>query len=139
MLSGEIKYGSDATISDEVNKRLYKAGTEDGNKYLISLIISDMAKARLDFLPYEEGMTGGYKIAVVVNPGIDFHFYRLDADGSWSHKQGNAPAIQDIGYYKDIYGNDQYYNTKLSDPKKDAAALGYTSFLGYYYLKQSER
>jgi hypothetical protein len=31
-------------------------------------------------------------VALVADPGRDFHWYRLNGDGSWSHKQGQTPA-----------------------------------------------
>ncbi len=33
-----------------------------------------------------------HKVALVMSPGWDFHWYRQDADGMWSHKRGDAPA-----------------------------------------------
>ena len=32
-------------------------------------------------------------IALVIWPGEDFHFYRLDKNFMWSHKPGHTPAI----------------------------------------------
>lgn len=32
---------------------------------------------------------GMSKIALVVDPGEDYHYYRQDADGMWSHKDGS--------------------------------------------------
>ena len=34
---------------------------------------------------------GTYKVALVVDPGEDYHWYRQDPDGIWSHKQGILP------------------------------------------------
>lgn len=38
-------------------------------------------------------------IALVIWPGEDYHFYRLDNDGTWSHKSGRTPArnVDDSG------------------------------------------
>lgn len=36
--------------------------------------------------------SGTYRIALSVDPRRDFHFYRQDPDGSWSHKIGGDPA-----------------------------------------------
>jgi hypothetical protein len=33
------------------------------------------------------------KIALVVDPNVDFHWYRQDAGGTWSHKPGQTPAV----------------------------------------------
>ena len=33
-----------------------------------------------------------HKVFLVIAPGLDYHWYRQDADGSWSHKRGLTPA-----------------------------------------------
>ncbi len=33
-----------------------------------------------------------HQVALVIAPGWDFHWYRKDRDGRWSHKIGGAPA-----------------------------------------------
>lgn len=33
-----------------------------------------------------------YKKALVVAPGVDYHWYRQDNNGNWSHKPGSTPA-----------------------------------------------
>lgn len=40
-------------------------------------------------------------VALVVNPGNDYHWYRLDSDGKWSHKPGRTRASQydNAGHY----------------------------------------
>ena len=34
----------------------------------------------------------GFFAALVMYPGVDFHWYRLDSTGTWSHKPGETPA-----------------------------------------------
>jgi hypothetical protein len=68
-------------------------------------------------------------LALVVEPagtpGRDFHFYRRDCDGTWSHKVGNAPARN----------WDESFNT-ITDP--EACDRGpYTVFCGYYRCNPS--
>ncbi|KAL4219741.1 hypothetical protein ACF0H5_020155 [Mactra antiquata] len=49
---------------------------------------------------YRDGLTrlsgpragGQCVIVLVIWPGEDFHFYRLDSNGYWSHKSGRTPA-----------------------------------------------
>jgi hypothetical protein len=61
-----------------------------------------------------------HKIALVMAPGQDFHFYRQDANGMWSHKPGYRPAV-DV----DHSGN------PISNP--ETADRGpYTDFCGYF-------
>ena len=40
--------------------------------------------------PYEAPPSGTYKAVMVVSPNRDFHFYRQDNDGTFSHKRGWA-------------------------------------------------
>lgn len=32
---------------------------------------------------------GSYKICLAIDPGVEYHFYRQNSDGYWSHKYGN--------------------------------------------------
>lgn len=35
---------------------------------------------------------GTYEIALVVDPGVDYHWYRQNPDGTWSGKSGHPEA-----------------------------------------------
>ena len=60
------------------------------------------------------------KIALVVAPGWDYHWYRLDHNGMWSHKPGATQATN-----RDNSGN------LISNP--ETANRGpYTDFCGYF-------
>jgi len=65
-----------------------------------------------------------YKGAVVVAPGRDYHYYRLNDDKVWSHKPGYKPST-----YYDACGN------VILDPEKAVRDYGgtlhYTDFCGY--------
>lgn len=64
---------------------------------------------------------GRQKIALAIAPEFDFHFYRQDADGTWSHKPGNtAPAtnLDDSG-------------RAITDPATADRGI-YTEFGGYF-------
>lgn len=50
-----------------------------------------------------------YKIAVVVDPGNNYHFYRQDSNGLWSHKEGELPVTN-----LDATGN-LIYNPKTAN------------------------
>jgi hypothetical protein len=72
---------------------------------------------------------GYYPVALVVDPGVDYHWYRLDNDGRWSHKPGNTDA-RDV----DASGN-PITNPETAD--RDYSSSGgpnYSSFCGYYYV-----
>ena len=76
-----------------------------------------------------------YRIALVLDKNgkhLDYHFYRQDLDGYWSHKTGHDP-ISNI----DASGN------KIYDPKKidrnydkdNNDHFNYDIFCGYYSVK----
>ena len=50
------------------------------------------ATIRDGFIPVPFLRPGTCYIALVIWPGVDFHFYRLDSDNLWSHKPGRTPA-----------------------------------------------
>jgi len=135
MLSGEINYDNPSK-KDIENYYFSYSGTEEGNRYLVDLIKGDMATVGISFIPYVEGMTGGYVVALVVKPGGDYHWYRQDSDGTWSHKQGQLPATQSVGYYRDKNGNLRFIDDLITDPKKAAEKIGYDVFVGYFYVIQ---
>lgn len=41
-------------------------------------------------------------VALVVNPGIDYHWYRLDSDSKWSHKPGPTRVVKYDNVARDI-------------------------------------
>lgn len=67
-------------------------------------------------------------VALVVDPGRpDYHWYRLDRYGRWSHKIGDSPATN----------LDNSLST-ISDPET-ADRDGYTDFCGYFRLWSDSR
>ena len=65
-----------------------------------------------------------YKGAVVVAPGVDYHYYRLNDEGVWTHKPGARPtSLLDAK------------NNIIKDPKnadrKYGKDLNYKDFCGY--------
>ena len=39
------------------------------------------------------GKRGYYSVYLVINEGVDYHWYRQDKGGNWSHKPGITPVI----------------------------------------------
>ena len=64
------------------------------------------------------------KIALVVDPGTDYHWYRLDDNGMWSHKPGGTQATN-----LDNSGN-PISNPETAD--RCGGWLCYTDFCGYF-------
>lgn len=71
-----------------------------------------------------------YKGAMVVAPGRDYHYYRLNDDGQWSHKPGYKPSTR--------FDSD---NNLIVDPKLAArdygGTLNYKDFCGYYCVPRN--
>lgn len=74
-----------------------------------------------------------YKGAVFVAPGRDYHYYRTDDDGNWTHKPGFKKPTN-----LDSDGN------IITDPEKaakvyDNGKLKYTDFCGYVCLPRDPK
>jgi hypothetical protein len=68
------------------------------------------------------------KIALVVHPGEDYHFYREDPDGFWSHKDGANKVKRYDAEGKPIV-NPQ---TAARDYRPRGSFLNYKDFCGFY-------
>jgi hypothetical protein len=71
---------------------------------------------------------GKSKIALVVHPGEDYHFYRQDADGWWSHKDGANKVKRYDAEGQPIWNP----KTAARDYRPRGSFLNYTDFCGYY-------
>lgn len=112
-------------------------GEVSGNTYkLTSTSIFDCAKA--DGPKLGNGRTirkssysevpgvNEYKVALVIAPNVDYHWYRQDSDGGWSHKRG----LTKIGY-KDA--SDKYiYDPQTCD--RNYSGANYSTWCGYYIV-----
>jgi hypothetical protein len=61
-----------------------------------------------------------HKVALVVDPGLDYHWYRQDNNGLWSHKIADTPVTN-----LDNSGN------RITDPRT-ADRGPYTVFCGFF-------
>ncbi|MBQ4861047.1 hypothetical protein J8L98_04960 [Pseudoalteromonas sp. MMG013] len=66
-------------------------------------------------------------LALVVAPGFDYHWYRRDNNGAWSHKAGQTPAKN-----KDNSGK------IITDPRSANRGI-YTEFCGYFKTRSANR
>ena len=73
-----------------------------------------------------------YKVALVIAPNSDYHWYVQNRDGYWSHKQG---------YLK--VSNVDASGKKITDPqscdRNYGSGLNYSTFCGYYLVKYTNR
>ena len=96
--------------------------------YSCSSVINGAKADGLQFLGKTESDCTGctHKVALVVAPGQDFHWYRKDDNGRWSHKQSREP-VRDT----DESGN------KIMNPETADRGV-YTSFCGYFCVDKNK-
>jgi hypothetical protein len=63
-----------------------------------------------------------------MDPGVDYHWYRLDNNGRWSHKPGHGDATD-----KDASGK-PITNPETADRNYPGNGVDYKDFCGYYYV-----
>lgn len=75
----------------------------------------------------------GYHLgALAVNPGIDYHFYRRDKNGYWSHKNGSKKA-KVIDASGKLIKDPKYAN------RNHGKKQNYKNFCGYYCVPNEQR
>ena len=67
------------------------------------------------------------KIALVVDPDEDYHFFRQDSNGLWSHKPGGTPVTNLDAYDKLIYDP----QLASRNYKPSGSKLNYDTFCSY--------
>ncbi len=85
---------------------------------------------------YEKCAPGTYKVALVIAPGQDYHWYRQNPDGTWSHKPGEQPitnldASGNLIYDPEI-ANRQYFYLIEYIYGTYILELNYSEFIGFY-------
>jgi hypothetical protein len=73
------------------------------------------------------------KIAVVTDPDQDYHFYRQDKDGYWSHKPGATKVER-----KDTTGR-AIYDPQLAARNNKSSNLNYERFCGYMCVPTNKK
>ena len=124
------------------NHDFMQPGSSEGHDYtntpnyhtkdvLVNMIEIDSKNYSFDFEPigkYEECDPGYYKIALVADPGSDYHFYRQNSDGTWSHKSGSR-LVTNLDFSDNII-----YDPEYCDRKDNESPLNYTDFYGFYQV-----
>lgn len=101
--------------------------------FLEEMVQLDSENYDFTFIPvgkYEQCKPGSYKVALVIDPNTDYHWYRQNSDGTWSHKPGG-----------DFVRNFDYQNNIIVDPelcdRRSNGGLNYTIFCGFYEVNVS--
>jgi hypothetical protein len=81
--------------NDHATNSFAQPGRGTGQIYM-SLACTDVRAAAsrdgLRYVPTFQASVPGWYVALVVWPGQDYHWYRQDQNGCWSHKPGQTPA-----------------------------------------------
>lgn len=138
--SNVTSYNCYAYALNTMNHGFMQPGQSEGHKYsntnnylskdvLVNMVELDANNYNFDFKPigkYEKCDIGYYKVALVVDPGNDYHWYRQNQDGTWSHKSGGYPVTNVDGLSNLIY-----------DPETCNRIYywgNYTEFYGFYQV-----
>lgn len=149
---GGLQPGFLSGREDEFSEKfdeIFSCSDSNNGELLVDFITSDANAIGLNFVPYEEGMTGGVRVSLVIDPinftgeNPDYHWYFYDEEtGSYFNKQGSCPATDKYIDFNNIY----YYvdgQTVLTD---DMAILygypgllisGYTQEIGNDYYSHA--
>ena len=82
------------------------------------------------FVCFPDSEKPRYLVALVVAPGpgfVDFHWYRKNKEGFWSHKPGSTP-VRNVDNSNHVITNPETCNRGP-----------YTQFCGYFYTCRSQR
>lgn len=77
---------------------------------------------------------GFSKIALVTDPSDDYHFYRQDSNGTWSHKPGSSNVSSTDADNFPIVDP----RTASRDYTEKGSNLNYTNFCGFYCVPRSQ-
>lgn len=98
----------------------------------INKVNQDAINVGFTFVPiskYTKCAPGTYKVALVIDNDVDFHWYRQNPDGTWSHKLGNTAATN-----LDASGN-IIYDPELCDKDySDTVGASYYDAIAFYQV-----
>lgn len=104
----------------DFNCKTMMARTLKDNKHIVQT--NKTAKCSKEF----------YKGALVVAPNRDYHYYRQNDDGVWTHKPGYKPST-----HLDS-GNNPIVDPELAN-RRTSSKLNYTDFCGYLCVPRSRK
>jgi len=92
--------------------------------YLVGLVEGDAIASGRTFKRIggadEQISAGNWRVALVLAPGFDYHWYRQNDDGTWSHKLGESAVT-----------NLDHSGAVITNPET-ASRGAYTQFVGYF-------
>ena len=122
---GEMS-GDAITMEDLVDADTAKAAIEAALTADCNYFGGDWAEITSSAQP----RAGYYKVALVLDPEDDYHWYRQLPNGQWGHKPGTTTAKK-----TDCSNYIIYYPNSCDRDGSDDGAPNYTEFLGWYEIK----
>ena len=105
----------------------YLTQNDISQEVVISYVEDDAEELNFTFEEIDKNTKcsdGSYKVALVIAPEWDYHWYRQNPDGTWSHKSGQH-AVTDIDASDNII-----YDPETAD--RNYSYANYTVFAGYF-------
>lgn len=96
---------------------------------VISYVQADAAAQGFMFAAIDKNdccPTGSYKVALVIDDGSDYHWYRQNPDGTWSHKLGENP-VANLDASGSVITNPETADNNYSSHQ-------YTDYVGFYCI-----
>jgi len=93
---------------------------------------SDLNNSFIDSHFYEKCPKGMSKVALVVDKGTDYHWYRQNPDGTWSHKDGSNP-VKNYDAKKQRIFNPAQASRDYGDD------LNYEDFCGFFCVNRNTK
>ena len=133
------------TQKNTCRKSFHQPGALNGDRYTLNaqdrrtcpvvekLMLSDVPEIRKSSFD-QKCPPAMSKIALVVDPGEDYHYYTQDADGYWSHKDGSN-KVKRYDALKRPIANPQY---AARDYRWQNSDLNYEDFCGFYCVPRRE-
>ena len=122
---GEMS-GASISIDDLVNAETAKAAIEKALEADCTYFGGDWKEISATTQPQE----GYYKVALVLAPGIDYHWYRQLPNGQWGHKPSTATARN-----TDFSDQIIYMPNSCDRDGTDYNFPNYTKFIGWYEIR----
>ncbi len=105
---------------------------------ILELVEDDAETLGFTFRPigkYEQCSPGCYKVALVLDPyighgdSLDYHWYRQNSDGTWSHKPGSS-SVTNLDASNDIIYDPQYADRRTIID--NICYANYSVFVGFF-------
>ena len=125
--------------SGQCRQRFHQPGALNGDRFALNsesrrtcAVVEKLQKADVPDMErttfHGKCPAGKSKIALVVDPGEDYHYYRQDADGMWSQKDGSNKVKRFDALKRPIFNPE----TAARDYRWQNSDLNYEDFCGFY-------